>query len=169
MRLICAKYVKNELNIWKYKNKKQELKTKVKELQSKRDEVLKIHREIKKLEENEEIKRYLNLLNLLKEKTTDKNSGIDKFTDKKIIDIVLGNVKITPNEEIYVYIGSYKINPEIDIIHGSIDYEVSRSNQDADYVLYKNIESKYNGTVQIPYKKAEDFELTHKVIFPKNG
>lgn len=138
-------------------------------MQSKRDEVLKIHREIKKLEENEEIKRYLNLLNLLKEKTTDKNSGIDKFTDKKIIDIVLGNVKITPNEEIYVYIGSYKINPEIDIIHGSIDYEVSRSNQDADYVLYKNIESKYNGTVQIPYKKSEDFELTHKVIFPKKG
>ena len=120
----------------------------------------------KKLEETEEIKRYLNLL---KEKTTDKNSGIDKFPNIKIIDIVLGNVKITPNEEIYVYIGSYKINPEIDIIHGSIDYEVSRSNQDADYVLYKNIESKYNGTVQIPYKKAEDFELTHKVIFPKKG
>ena len=105
---------------------------------------------------------------MLKEKTTDKNSGIDKFPNIKIIDIVLGNVKITPDEEIYVYIGTYKINPEIDIIHGSIDYEVSRSKQDADYVLYKNIESKYNGIVQIPYKKAEAIELTRKVIFSKN-
>lgn len=145
-----------------------QLKAKVKELQLKKDEALAIQKEIEKLEEKDEIKRYLNLLDLLEEKTTGSNRGIDKFTDREIIKIALNKVDITPDEEIYVYIGTYKINHEIDIVHGSNDYEVSRTNHNADYVLYENIESKYDGTVQIPYKKADEFEANHKIVFPQN-
>ena len=47
-----------------------ELKEKVEQLIKKRNEVLEIQEEIKKLEETDEIKKYLNLLNLFQEKTT---------------------------------------------------------------------------------------------------
>lgn len=145
-----------------------ELKEKVKYLIKERDKVLEIQEEIKRLEETDEIKRYLCLLDLLQEKTTGRNTGIEKYTDKKIINIAVGNTKITPDEEIYVYIGTYKYSDEIDIVHGSYDIPVSRANHDANYVLYQNIEAKYCETVQIPYSKADEFESTHKIIIPKN-
>ena len=90
-------------------------------MQSKRYEVLAIQKENEKLEEKDEVKRYLNLLDLLEEKTTGSNGRIDKFTDREIIKVALNRVDITPDEEIYVYIGTYKINYEIDIVHGSND------------------------------------------------
>lgn len=144
------------------------LKETVKQLQEKRDEVLKLQKEIALLEESEEVKKYLHLLNKLEEKTTGRNTGIDKFTDKVIIDIALGKMKITADAEIYVYLGTYKYNNEIDIVHGSDDIPVSRGNQDADYVLYQNLESKYYDSIQVPYINAEEFENTHKIIIPKN-
>ena len=145
-----------------------ELKEKVEQLIKKRNEVLEIQEEIKKLEETDEIKKYLNLLNLFKEKTTGRNTGIEKFTNKKIIDIAVSNTTITPDEEMYVYIGTYKYNNEIDIVHGSCDILVSRNDHKANYVLYQNLEAKYYETVQIPYTKADEFESTHKIIFPQN-
>lgn len=145
------------------------LKEKVKELQSKREEVLAIKNEIAILEETEEIKRYLYLFGLYKEKKNDKNIEIDKLTDKRIVTLALGDVKITPDEEIYVYIGTYKYNYEIDIVHSSNDHIVSRNDSSADYVLYVKLESKYGEQVQIPYNKADEFEATHKIIVPKNA
>ena len=145
-----------------------ELKEKVNQLIKERNMVLEIQDEIKKLEETEEIKRYLNLLYLLKEKTTGKNTGIEKYTDKKIIDIVVSNTKITPDDEIYIYLGTYKYSDEIDIVHGSIDVPVSRASHDANYVLYQNLEAKNHETIQVPYAKADEFESTHKVIIPQN-
>ena len=142
-----------------------ELKEKVEQLIKKRNEVLEIQEEIKKLEETDEIKKYLNLLNLF---TTGRNTGIEKFTNKKIIDIAVSNTTITPDEEMYVYIGTYKYNNEIDIVHGSCDILVSRNDHKANYVLYQNLEAKYYETVQIPYTKADEFESTHKIIFPQN-
>ena len=65
----------------------QELKEKVEQLIKKRNEVLEIQEEIKKLEETNEIKKYLNLLNLFQEKTTGRNNGIKNYTNKKRIDI----------------------------------------------------------------------------------
>ena len=145
-----------------------ELKEKVEQLIKKRDKVLEIQEEIKRLEETDEIKRYLYLLDLFQEKTSGRNTGIEKYTNKEIIDIAVGNTKITPDEEIYVYMGTYKYNDEIDIIHGSNDIPVSRANHDADYVVYQNLEAKYYETVQIPYLKADEFESTHKIIIPQN-
>ena len=52
-----------------------------------KEKVIKIQDEIKRLEETEEIKKYLNLLNLFQEKTTGRNNGIKNYTNKKRIDI----------------------------------------------------------------------------------
>ncbi len=145
-----------------------ELKEKVNQLQKARDKVLEIQAEIKKLEETEEIKRYLSLLDLLEEKTTGKNTGIEKYTNKMIINIAIRDTKITPDDEIYVYLGTYKYSNEVDIIHGANDIPVSRKNHDANYVLYKNLEAKNYETVQVPYEKADEFESTHKIIILKN-
>ena len=145
-----------------------ELKEKVEKLIKERDKVLEIQEEIKRLEATDEIKRYLDLLNLLQEKTTGKNTGIEKYTNKKIIDIAVSKTKITPDGEVYVYLGTYKYNDEIDIIHGSHDIPVSRSNPAADYVLYQNLEAKYCETIEISYSKADEFESTHKIIIPQN-
>lgn len=149
---------------WRFKK----LKERVKQFQNKRKEILEIKKEIFELEENEEVKRYLKLQDILEEKTTGRNTGFDRFTDEKLISIALGEIYIIPDEEIYVYIGTYKYNREIDIIHGSNDILVSRNNREADYVIYQNLESKYNGTIEVPYKEADEFETNHKIIFSQN-
>lgn len=144
------------------------LKERVKQLQAKKSEVLEIKKEIFGLEETPEVKKYLELLDILKDKTTGRNTGIDKFTDEKLVYIALGEINITPSEEIYVYIGSYKNNDEIDIIHGSNDFPVSRNNHEADYVIYRNLEARYNGEVVVPYNESNYFESTHKIIVSQN-
>ena len=75
---------------------------------------------------------------------------------------------ITPDDEIFIYMGTYKYSDEIDIVHGSNDIQVSRTNRDANYVLYQNLEAKYYEFVQIPYAKADEFEKNHKIIVPQN-
>ena len=144
------------------------LKEKYEELKSKRNEVLDIQKEIAILIESEEVKKYLNLLDLLKGKTTGSNTGIVKLSDRDIINIALRETRITPDEDIYVYLGTYKYSDEVDIVHGSSDISVSRTNKDADYVTYQMLESYYSDIVEIPYKEADKFEETHKIIIPKN-
>ena len=144
------------------------LKERVQQLKQERDKVLSIQGEIEKLEETEEVKKYLELLDLYEEKTTGRNTGIENYTDKKIIDIALRDTTITPDDEIFIYMGTYKYSDEIDIVHGSNDIQVSRINRDANYVLYQNLEAKYYEFVQIPYAKADEFEKNHKIIVPQN-
>lgn len=144
------------------------LKEKVQEIKQKRDKVLEIQEEIKKLEECEEVKKYIKLLSVYEEMIPEKSKKIAEYTEKDIINIALGYTKITPSEDIYVYIGTYKNSDEFDIVHGPSDILVSKNNKDADYILYQNLEAKYGGTVQVPYKKADEFESNHKVIFPQN-
>ena len=123
---------------------------------------------ISELEKTDTVKRYLELKESLIEKTTGCNTGFDRFTDAKLVSIALSNVDITPDVEVYVYIGTYKYDDEFDIVHGSNDISVSRTCPDADYVIYKSLESKYNDTIQVPYKKADEFEASHKIIIPHN-
>lgn len=144
------------------------LKTEFKQLQEKRNEILKIKKEILCLKEKNDVKRYLELINLFQEKTTGRYSEFDTVNDEKLLNIALSKVNIKPDDQIYVYMGTYKYSPEIDIIHGSNDILVSRTNQNADYVIYKNLEARYNGIVEIPYKKVDDFEKKHRIIVPQN-
>ena len=144
------------------------LKEKFKQLKSKRNEILEIQKEISCLEETEEIKRYSKLINIFKEKTTGKNRGFDKYTDEQLISIALSEANITPDEEIYVYMGTYKYNHETDVIHGSSDIQVNREDCSADYVRYKNLESKYDGDIEVPYTEADEFEKNHRIIILQN-
>lgn len=67
--------------------------------------------------------------------------------------------------------GTYKYNNEMDIIHAPNDIRVNRNDKDADYVVYYNLEARahsFEGHVEIPYSKADEFELAHKIIVPKN-
>ena len=144
------------------------LKEKFEQLQAKRNEVLNLQKEIALLEEKEEVRKYLNLLDMLDEKTSGRNQNITRLTDRDIINIALRETKITPDEETYVYLGTYKYNNEVDIEHGASDFLVNRNDKNADYVLYQLLESYYCNNVQIPYKEAGEFENTHKVIIPRN-
>lgn len=136
----------------------------VERLKAKRDSILKMQEEISVLEESEEVKRYLNLLEKLEEED---KTGVSSYTDKKIINIAFRDAKIKSESKIYVYLGTYKYNYEVDIEHGSNDYLVSRTCSDADYALYQDLESYYSETIQVPYKNIEEFESTHKIIIPK--
>ena len=144
------------------------LKEKFEQLQTKRNEALNLQKEIALLEETEDVKKYLHLLNILNEKTSGRNTGITNFTDRDIINIALREARITPDEETYVYLGTYKYNNEVDIVHGASDFLVNRNDKNADYVLYQLLESYYCDNVQIPYKEADEFENTHRVIIPRN-
>lgn len=144
------------------------LKEEVLYLKEKRDKVLKIQEEIKRLENTEEVKRYLDLLDIFAKNTTGRNTGIDKYTDDNIINIALNSTKITPDDEIYVYLGTYRYNDEVDIIHGTYDIPVSRYDCKASYDLYQNIESKDDESIQIPSKESYKFEITHNIIVPLN-
>lgn len=144
------------------------LKLKVKQLMKKRDDILKIKKEISSLEQTTEVKKYLYLLSLLEEETDKRNKNIDEYTDEKIINISLSNTEITPDADIFVYLGTFKYDNEADIIHGPSTIAVSRDNHDADYVLYQNLEAKSYETIQIPYDKVDEFESKHKIIIPNN-
>jgi len=145
------------------------LKEKYEQFKKKQNEVLNFNKEIELLKETKEVKRYLELLNILDEVKKGINYCIDKYTDKEIIDIALRYTEITPDEDIYVYFGTYKCSDVVDVIHYSSDIMVGRNNKDADYVLYKNLESKYFDDVQVPYRCADEFEKTHKIIIPQNA
>ena len=67
--------------------------------------------------------------------------------------------------------GTYKYIHEVDIVHAPHDIRVNRNDKDADYVVYFNLEARthsFDGTIEIPYSNANEFESTHKIIVPKN-
>ena len=58
------------------------LKESVQQLQQERNKILSIQSEIKRLEETEEVKNYLELLDLYEEKTAGRNTEIETYTDE---------------------------------------------------------------------------------------
>ena len=56
----------------------------------------------------------------------------------------------------------------MDIVHGSYDLSVSRDDESAKYSQYKNLELQdFEGTVNIPISKREEFEKNNFIIYPK--
>ena len=145
------------------------LKETYEQLKTKRDEVNAIKKEIKELEETEEVKKYFQLKNDLKVKTSGGDTNIDCFDDKQLITIAVSSIDITADEEVYVYLGSYKYNYEMDIEHGSSDYPVKRNSPEVDYVEYGVLGSKYNDTIVVPKKELELVRRNHKIIYPEDA
>lgn len=98
----------------------------------------------------------------MKGKTTERNAGIEKYTNKKIVDIAVHNTKITPDSEIYVYLETYKYGDEVDIVHASKDIPVSRTSHDANYVLYQNLEKKIMKLFKFHMQKQMNLNLLIK-------
>ncbi|MCM1370707.1 MAG: hypothetical protein NC181_02295 [Clostridium sp.] len=73
---------------------------------------------------------------------------------------------ISESNNIYVYLGTYKYSYEADVEHGPRDYKVSRNYKNADYSKYMDLETE--DLIEIFINEREQFETSHKVIFPKN-
>lgn len=144
-----------------------ELKNEFIKLQDKRNEMINLMIKIEEQKEKPEVKKYLELIELFQEKTNKLNNFYKK-TDDELLSLVLSKTKITPSKEIYVYIGTYKYSNEIDIIHSTSDIKVSRYDTNADYVVYYNLEDRYDTRIEIPYSKMKEFESLNNIIFPQN-
>lgn len=65
--------------------------------------------------------------------------------------------------------GTYKYTDDYDYERSCPDILVSRYSKEADYVVYKNIESNpYDFNITVPISKAEEFEKNNHIIFPEN-
>lgn len=66
--------------------------------------------------------------------------------------------------DIYVYLGTYKYSYDCDIVHGEPDEQVNYSDEEANYSLYRNIESDSSRMVHI--RDREKFESNHIIVYP---
>lgn len=119
---------------------------------------------MKELEKDPNVKEYINLIKILED-----DLNLINISDKKLIlsyySWYLNKIKDSETNKIYVYLGTFKYNDEIDIVHGSRDFRVKDDYKDADYKIYRNIESDRN--VDIPIGKCEEFEKNNIIIKPK--
>lgn len=119
---------------------------------------------IKELLKEPSVKEYIKLTNIV-----DQNLKNIKLTDEEIISSFyskyLHKIKKEETNGIYVYLGTYENNNEVDIVHGSNDFRVDYNSSNADYRIYKNIESPY-GEI-IPIRLCEEFEKNNIIIYPK--
>ena len=146
------------------------LRQNYKKLKEKAEKVVSLAKKIEELKQLPEVKEYLELLTEY-EKITSKFVNKEQIEQKNTAYFIRKAVKqtdITPRNDYYVYTGTYKYTDEIDIVHSPNDIEVSRYNSSADYVAYYNLEAKNDFSVVVPYSKANEFELKHNIIFPKN-
>ncbi len=122
-----------------------------------------LKKRISELEQTNEVKEYLDLINKL-----NSNYHVEVKSDHNFVRKAINFSNITPTNDIYVYIGTYKYDNEVDVVHDSVDYLVSRNDHTADYVVYYNLEAKrynLNFSIKIPYEKAGEFESKYNVIF----
>lgn len=147
---------------------KEELLTQLKqELQNRKIENQEHNTKIKRmkeLEKNPNVKEYINLIKILED-----DLNLINISDKKLIlsyySYYLREIREDDTNKIYVYLGTFEYNNEIDIVHGSRDFRVKDDSEDADYKVYRNIESDYS--MDIPIEKCEEFEKNNIIIRPK--
>lgn len=141
------------------------------ELINEKNKILALKSKIEKLEKNPVVKEYLDTISEYEDSKSKYVNPIEKKEDSYFVRTAVNQTTITPREDYYVYMGTYKYNNEMDIIHAPNDIRVNRNDKDADYVVYYNLEARahsFEGHVEIPYSKADEFELAHKIIVPKN-
>lgn len=137
------------------------------ELQSRKIENRKHNTKIKRIKELEKdpnVREYINLIKILED-----DLNLINISDKKLIlsyyPFYLSEIGKDDTNKIYVYLGTFEYNNEIDIVHGSRDFRVKEDSEDADYKVYRNIESDYS--IDIPIEKCEEFEKNNIIIRPE--
>lgn len=123
-----------------------------------------ILKEVKELEQAENVKRYIELKNRLEQVNYEKIIG---ETEEQILERAFNSwtYAIQKTNEIYLCMGTFMIDSICDIVHGPSDIRLTRNDPRAEYRIYRNIEDGYPR--QIPIRKCEEFEQIHKIIFPK--
>lgn len=141
------------------------------ELINERDKILALKSKIEKLENDPIVKEYLDTVSEYEDIKAKHVYPVEEKEDSYFVRRAVDKTSITPRKDYYVYMGTYKHTSEIDIIHAANDIRVNRNDKNADYVVYYNLEASVHsleGTVEVPYSKADEFESTHKIIVPKN-
>lgn len=141
------------------------------ELINERNKILALKSKIEKLENDPIVKEYLDTVLEYEDNKAKHVYPVEEKEDSYFVRRAVDKTSITPRKDYYVYMGTYKHTSEIDIIHAANDIRVNRNSKDADYVVYYNLEARvhsFEGTVEVPYSKADEFESTHKIIVPKN-
>ena len=141
------------------------------ELINERNKILALKSKIEKLEKDPIVKEYLDTVLEYEDIKAKHVYPVEEKEDSYFVRRAVDKTSITPRKDYYVYMGTYKRTSEIDIIHAANDIRVNRNDKNADYVVYYNLEARvhsFEGTVEVPYSKADEFESTHKIIVPKN-
>lgn len=141
------------------------------ELINERNKILALKSKIEKLENDPIVKEYLDTVLEYEDIKAKHVYPVEEKEDSYFVRRAVDKTSITPRKDYYVYMETYKHTSEIDIIHAANDIRVNRNDKNADYVVYYNLEASVHsleGTVEVPYSKADEFESTHKIIVPKN-
>ena len=131
-----------------------------------RDEAMTLINELRTLEQNEFVKRYIELL----DKISEVDENILNETDEELIYREFykfrRDVKVT--NKIYFSIGTFKDSMEDYIIHGVSQIRVSCNDPAAEYREYRDIES--GETLIILIEDCEEFERNNEIIdWPIDG
>lgn len=145
----------------------QKIKEDYKQIIEKRNHLLQLCEEITKLEEDENVKKYLKIKEELSK--IDYKNQI-KETDSYILDAVFWRyqrlIQDIDTNDIYVYMGTYMLDNICDIEHGPSDIRLKDDDPRAQYRIYRNIENGYSK--EIPISECDEFEKNHKVITDEN-
>lgn len=125
-------------------------------LMEKKNELLELKDLINKLEDNESVKKYLELVSDYKKLT--KSVDLTTKDDTYFIYKAFRSTSVIQAINLFVYMGTYKLN-----YNKKNSHIVSRFSDDADFVLYRNIESK-GSNLKLSLDKAKIFESEHPVI-----
>lgn len=118
---------------------------------------------IDELKENPYVQEYLTLIN--KSKEIDMDYLLDKTEQQMIMSAFNQRIyEIKETNKIYVYLGTYQRGIGCDIEHGVNDYRVFRYDEKADYVEYRDLESRCS--IEIPINDAFAFEKNNHIIIP---
>lgn len=128
--------------------------------------ILELIDKINKLEENDIVKKYIELI---VEYESLENDKIINQSEQSIFDsICYDNMyKIRETNEIYVCLGTFMSSYDCDMIHGISAVRLSRDDPRAEYRIYRNIENGYSDYVSITV--CDKFEETHHVIIPNTN
>ena len=129
------------------------------------EKYLEILKQVQELEQDENVKRYIELKNRLGQVDYQKIIG---ETETQILERAFNSWQYAINETngIYLCLGTFMMERTCDIEHGPKDIRLERNDPKAEYRIYRNIEDGYSEVISI--KNCEQFEKTYKVLFLKD-